>query len=332
MEGVGQMDFESFVQGSLLWVVVLIFIAGLAARVACNGYALFKNLHPIRFSWSEPFITQARLLFPLHKVLIKKPVYTVLLYAFHPNLIVIPVWLNGHIVLWEESRFEWYWTPLPDEWIDWMTLFVIGTGLFFLCRHVVSKKRQLHSASSDYLLICITVLPFITGYCLTHGSLDAIIFFRDNMQMLHVLSAEAMLLVIVFLFCRIHLKTEKCTGCVACELSCPAEALEAEDKEILRYLNYVPYRCIYCGTCVTTCPEEAAELRHAIGVQTFLQPMRRQVIRTVTLQACEICKAPFGPEPQLEKVGRTINADYMQLCPRCKTGRVAGVLFQMGFK
>lgn len=326
------MDFESFVDGSLLWVVVLIFCVGVATRVACSGYALLKSLQLRSSRWLEPFITQGRLFFPLHKVLIKKPIYTVLLYAFHLNLIVIPVWLNGHIVLWEESRFEWYWTPLPDEWIDWMTLFVIGMALFFLFRRFLLKKRRAHSAGSDYLLIGISGLPFITGYCLTHGSLDAVTFFRDNMQMLHVLSAEIMLLVIVFLFCRIHLKTEKCTGCAACELSCPVEALEAEDKETLRYLNYVPYRCVYCGTCVTTCPEDAAELRHAIGLQVFLKPMRRQVIQTVTLQTCEICATPFGPEPQLEKLGRTVNTDYMRLCPRCKTGRVAGVLFQMGFK
>ena len=323
------MDFESYVEGILLWMVASVFIVGMATRLAFAGYARLKRLQFKRSLWLDTFIAHVRLLLPMHRLLLTQPIYTVLLYAFHLCLIVIPIWLSGHIVLWEESRFDLYWTPLPDEWIDRMTLFVIGMALFFLLWRLLSKKRRLDSSSTDYLLIGITVLPFVTGYGLTHGSLDAIDFFRDNMRMLHVLSAEGMLLGIVLLFCRIRLKSEKCIGCNACELSCPAAALESKDKETRRYLNYAHHRCVYCGTCVTTCPEDAPELEHAIGWQFYLQPLRKQVIGSVALETCAICKIPFGPVPQLEQISRTVNPDNLGLCPRCKTVRVAGVLFQM---
>jgi len=45
---------------------------------------------------------------------LKKPIYAVVRYIFHICLIAVPVWLSGHIALWEESRFELNWRALPD--------------------------------------------------------------------------------------------------------------------------------------------------------------------------------------------------------------------------
>ena len=52
-------------------------------------------------------ITFGRWLLPLNKDVVKNPIFTTLGYVFHICLIVVPIWLSGHIRLWEESRFEW---------------------------------------------------------------------------------------------------------------------------------------------------------------------------------------------------------------------------------
>jgi len=101
-------------------------------------------------------------------------------------------------MLWEESRFEWYWASIPDGLADWMTLIFIAIALFFLLRRIFSADIRLISGVSDYILLIVTALPFLTGYFLTHGTLDSIGFLGDNMTILHMLSGELMLILIPF--------------------------------------------------------------------------------------------------------------------------------------
>ena len=79
---------------------------------------------------------------------------------------------------------------------DRMTLAVLATCAFFLTRRMVLKNR--HDAGlSDFLLILITGLPFLTGFFLTHGTLDSIPFFETYLWYMHVISGEIMLVMIV---------------------------------------------------------------------------------------------------------------------------------------
>lgn len=312
------MDFGSLVEGPLLWTAFSIFIIGILARVGIFLSSILKtnkNRHP---RWKHILTILVRSFLPFHNAVTKKPIYATLRYTFHICLIVVPIWLYGHIVLWEESRFGWNWTALPDALADWMTLLLFLLAAYFLIRRIIVADIRLNSSKSDYFLIVITALPFITGYFLTHGSLDPISFLGNNMRTIHVLSGEAMLIVAVFLFYRIRLNVEKCTGCAACELDCPTGALESNDEGKLRIFTFSHYQCICCGACVNTCPEQAAELRHEIGIGKLFQIIPKQEIRSVELQVCEKCGALFAPAPQIEKISQMITDDFIRFCPRCK--------------
>ncbi len=194
------MDFFSFVEGPLLWLAFLIFILGSLIRAAMFLSVSTKKDKIIyqHFSWKYVFATLVRWILPLNKDLAKNPVFSILGYIFHICLIIVPIWYAGHITLWEESRFEWSWSSIPDEMADWMTLIFLAIVIFFLLRRIFSADIRLISTFSDYLLLIVTALPFLTGYFLTHGTLDSIGFLGDNMQLLHMLSAELMLILIPF--------------------------------------------------------------------------------------------------------------------------------------
>ena len=194
------MDFFLFVEGPLLWIAFLTFFIGSILRAA-----LFLSVSRKRdkiiyqyFSWKYVLATFGRWLLPLNKDVAKNPVFTILGYIFHICLIVVPIWFSGHISLWEESRFEWSWTPIPDGLADWMTLIFLAIALFFLLRRIISADIRLLSTFSDYLLIVVVALPFITGYFLTHGTVDNIGFLGENIQLIHMLSGELMLILIPF--------------------------------------------------------------------------------------------------------------------------------------
>ena len=312
------MDFGSFVEGPILWIVFLIVIIGVITRVVLFFYAIIKSGEDKDLRWWYSIATFGRSFLPFHNAVTKRPIYAALRYIFHVCLIIVPVWLSGHITLWEESRFEWGWTALPDAWADWMTLLFLALAAYFLVRRIIVKDIRFSSSKSDFSLIVITALPFVTGYFLAHGTLDFIPFLGNNMWTIHVLSSEAMLVVVVLLFCRTRLNVEKCTGCASCELSCPTGTLESNDEGKLRVFTYSHYQCICCGECVNTCPEEAAELRHEISLGRFFQIVPKQEIQAVELRVCEGCGALFVPEPQLNKISQIITDDYLGFCPRCK--------------
>lgn len=194
------MDFFLFVEGPLLWIAFLTFFIGSILRAA-----LFLSVSRKRdkiiyqyFSWKYVLATFGRWLLPLNKDVVKNPIFTILGYMFHICLIVVPIWFSGHISLWEESRFEWSWTPVPDGLADWMTLIFLAIALFFLLRRIVSADIRLLSTFSDYLLIVVVAMPFITGYFLTNGTVDNIGFLGENIQLIHMLSGELMLILIPF--------------------------------------------------------------------------------------------------------------------------------------
>ncbi|MBW2063608.1 MAG: nitrate reductase [Deltaproteobacteria bacterium] len=194
------MDLYTLAEGPLLWISFLVFILGSIIRIAVFlGLSLRRDrvLYE-HFKWKYLFLTFCKWILPLNRDVLKNPVFVPLAYIFHICLIVVPIWLAGHITLWEESRFEWSWTPIPDTLADWMTIILLLIGLFLLLRRIFSPSIRSLSTPSDYLLLIVTLLPFLSGYFLTHGTLDNITFLGDNMQLIHMLSAELMLILIPF--------------------------------------------------------------------------------------------------------------------------------------
>jgi formate hydrogenlyase subunit 6/NADH:ubiquinone oxidoreductase subunit I len=323
------MDFGSFVEGPLLKIGFGVFCIGVLIRTAFFLSSVIKNNPTIDGKGGYFFLTFARFFVPFHMAALKKPLYAALRYIFHICLFVVPIWLAGHISLWEESRFEWSWISLPDEWADLMTLICLGLAVIFILRRIIIKDSRNNSSFRDYIIIIIAVFPFVTGYFLAHGTLDGITFFADKMWTIHILSGEIWLVAAVFLFCRTRLNIRKCTGCASCVLSCPTGTLESEDTGNLRIFNYSHYQCICCASCVDTCPEDAAELRHEISLKRFFQAFAKKEIRTVELESCKRCGALFVPEPLMEKIQKTFTGEYLEFCPNCRKVNMGDYLQQL---
>jgi formate hydrogenlyase subunit 6/NADH:ubiquinone oxidoreductase subunit I len=248
----------------------------------------------------------------------RKTAYALVRHVAHACMIIIPIWYSSHIFLWSEYGFEWDWTAFPDEWIDALTLLLLSLTVLFLLRRIIFKDVRQNSALSDYLIIIITAMPFLTGYFLAQGTFEYVSFFGDQMQNIHVLSAETLILMATFLFCKVRLTTTHCTGCASCELHCPTGALIYEDEGDKRLFSYKPYQCICCGSCINSCPEGAAEIRHDVSVLGYFQNYFIKIIRSVELKACLRCGALFAPEPQIKRLSQTVNEEYIHLCLRCK--------------
>jgi Pyruvate/2-oxoacid:ferredoxin oxidoreductase delta subunit len=307
------MGITTFVEGPLWWIIALLFLLGISYRVIVALWGLIQK----RSWW-----------LPLHRIFIKKPLYVILRYLFHILMIITPIWLGGHIVLWQESRFNWSWTALPDAWADWFTLIVLAFLVFFLLRHLLVSTIRETSHVSDYGLILLVGLPFLSGYLLSHRNLENIPFFQEHLQTIHVLSAESMILAVLFLFIKPFINHKKCTGCSACDIQCPTEAIEVKDRNGLREFFHNYFLCISCAKCASTCPEEAVMLKHEIAFGNLFRPFAEQNLRRVEMERCRACGVFIAPVPLFNRVEERQQARLEHLCNDCKKADLAVHIYQ----
>jgi Pyruvate/2-oxoacid:ferredoxin oxidoreductase delta subunit len=312
------MDVESFVSGQLLEIILIFFAAGLLFRSGSFMISIIKSNKFKQLKWKHGLKTVGRSFLPLHRTFKSMPVYTLFRYLFHICLFAVPIFFYGHIVLWESSWLQLSIPPIPDWLADWMTIIFIILSLVLLVRRVSRPDLRRSSTAGDYLLIAIGATTFLSGYFLTHGTLNSIPFFMRNMQTIHIINGEALIILAVFLFIRSRLDREKCTGCAACETNCPTGTLESRETGSRRSFFYSHTLCISCGACVNACPEHAATLRHQINPKRLFHFFSKREIRSVELKECHRCGSLFAPEPLVEQIREKIPEEYIYFCPKCR--------------
>lgn len=188
-------DFYNFVTGPLAWVAFIIFIVGSLYRLI-NMIILVNKKEKMIFaymSWKYSLRSILHWITPFATVSMKKhPAMTIVSFAFHICLIITPIFLLSHIILWDES-WNISWWSLPDNIADIMTFIVIAACIFFLVRRLKLPEVQYVTSASDYVLLAIVAAPFITGFLAYHQW-----FGYKFILILHIISGEIMLAAIPF--------------------------------------------------------------------------------------------------------------------------------------
>ena len=185
----------NIVAGPLAWVAFILFFGGIFFRLV-RLLVLVRKTEKFIFTymslkyslrsivhWIVPFATTNWR---------ERPVLTVVTFVFHLGLLIVPIFLLSHVVLWDEA-WNLSWGTLPDSLSDVLTLVIIACCIFFLVRRLVRPEVQFVTDASDYLLLAIVAAPFVTGFLAYHQWLGS-----DWMTIVHMLSGEIMLAAIPF--------------------------------------------------------------------------------------------------------------------------------------
>jgi len=188
-------DVYNFVAGPLVWVAFIVFFGGWLFRLI-RMFSLINKKEPFIYSymsWKYSFRSILRWMIPFATTnWRRKPVLTIVTFTFHICLIITPVFLMAHIILFEEA-WNLSWWSLPDGWADVVTLIVIACCLYFLVRRLKSPEVQFVTYPSDYLILALVAAPFITGFLAYHQWID-----YQLMLILHILAGEILLVAIPF--------------------------------------------------------------------------------------------------------------------------------------
>jgi nitrate reductase gamma subunit len=182
-------------RGPLFWTAVIFMVLGLLRHLglilweAARAYrqAGDKNI-PLgqvvvkTLSWLLPFThLRDRWLYSLTTVL------------FHIGVILVPLFLAGHIELWE-SALGLSWPALPNSLATALTVIVMGAALAVVLQRAATRESRSLSRLQDYVLPLFIIVPFLSGFLVMHPAWNP--FSRDPVLLVHILSADLLIFLV----------------------------------------------------------------------------------------------------------------------------------------
>lgn len=184
-----------FVTGPLAWLAWVVFIAGSIYRIG-TMYALAKKKDSQALAymkWNYSLRSIFNWMIPYNAMGWKtSPVTTAVTFVFHICLVLVPIFLLAHVVLWD-LWFGISFPTLPDTLADTMTVLVIAACVYFGVRRIKQKEVAYVTQTMDWVILVIAILPFLTGFLAYHQIGD-----YNFMVILHIVTGELMLAAIPF--------------------------------------------------------------------------------------------------------------------------------------
>jgi nitrate reductase gamma subunit len=191
-----------FIRGPMIWISFLIFIMGLIYQ-AFKFFSVTRKKEWIAvrlpFNPDQPppkkwFQRIADGFFSLRKRTVwgTHPTMIVITSIFHACLFVTPLFLLGHNILLDEAWGISLWS-FSEAFSDGLTWVVLLCGAIFLFRRIFLRKVRVITTVYDYVILLITVAPFLTGTFAYRQWFD-----YQTVIFLHILAGEVMFITVPF--------------------------------------------------------------------------------------------------------------------------------------
>jgi nitrate reductase gamma subunit len=186
-----------FAKGPLFALTFLIMIIGLIRLLIIQIYSIIagKGRRLINAPWKKIFGEALSWVVPVRHLIPGTKFFSIVSFLCHVGLIVVPLFLASHIVLWEDF-FKIGLPQLGTAVADYLTLFTIACLIILLGFRIFSIRLRSMSRKSDYFLLVLILVPFVTGYMMLHPELNP--FSWNLMMLVHLLSAELLFVLIPF--------------------------------------------------------------------------------------------------------------------------------------
>jgi nitrate reductase gamma subunit len=187
-------------RGPVFRACFAIMLLGLLRVVALNTVSVVSLIRKSRrnsrtVSWKPVLGATLKWIFPFKKALEVRAVFSITSMLFHVCIIVTPIFLGAHIMLWDRG-LGISWPEIGNSVADYLTLIGIATGIaLFVDRLGVRASRAL-SRPQDFLLPVLLVVPLVTGYLAMHPGTNP--FGYNGTMFVHVMSGNLIFLLIPF--------------------------------------------------------------------------------------------------------------------------------------
>ncbi len=187
-----------FGRGPLFRIAFALMLLGLARVFALTILGLIEayGRSPDKIiNWREVRKQALGWLFPVHRLWRQRPVYSTLSVLFHAGLLLVPVFLAAHVLLWKRA-LGLGWPALPQHWANYLTLLAIVAGAGLFAGRVLHPGARQLSRGQDLAWPLLLLVPFVSGYVQSSLAIGARTY---NVALLvHVYSADLVLLLVPF--------------------------------------------------------------------------------------------------------------------------------------
>jgi len=183
-----------FARGPLVWIAFAVFILGCLYRLVWMLIASKKDkvVYPY-LKWKYGLRSLLHWVIPFAaRNMRMRPVFTIFSFLFHICLLLTPIFVLGHIILWNESWGVSWWN-LPESLSNLMTIIVVISLVLFIMRRIADPTVRFVTSWSDYLIILIVAAPFVTGLLAYYQVFD-----YKTIITIHMLTGAVWLMAIPF--------------------------------------------------------------------------------------------------------------------------------------
>lgn len=154
-------------------------------RVAYRAFPVqgFKGALRSIYKWLMPFGTRGWR---------RQPVMTVLFFGFHAGAVLVPLFLLAHQTFLRDKT-GFYLFALPPPVADFLTWVVVVSAVMIILRRLTLPEVRILTTWSDYLIVLVSVIPFITGL-IARYELGSYSFWLTA----HILCGELFLILVPF--------------------------------------------------------------------------------------------------------------------------------------
>ena len=190
-----------FARGPLFVSCFLLMFLGLGRLIFLRGWEYRQSwlrASNTRFPMAKALREIGVWLFPpahLHGISRVSQVIGMLSFFFHVGLILVPLFLVDHAVLWTRSVGLSWWT-LPSPAADALTLLTILAALGLFIIRVFHGAARFMSHPADYLLLILLAVPFVSGVLASHPLWNP--FAYKATMLVHVLAGNMVMAVMPF--------------------------------------------------------------------------------------------------------------------------------------
>lgn len=184
-------------KGPLFTFTFLFMILGLFRHVVLQIYYLIirKGKRLKNAPWGRIMVDTLSWAVPIKHFIPGTVFFSSASFLSHIGIILVPVFLADHIVLWE--GFLGVNLPsISSVLADTLTLFTIACLIVLFCCRMFVRRQRAMSGAMDYLILVMVFLPFASGFMASHPKFNP--FSWESMMLTHLLSAELLFVMIPF--------------------------------------------------------------------------------------------------------------------------------------
>lgn len=157
-----------------------------AVLTIAEMYRTLRRAGDPSLPYSKIFLTTLKWLVPVGKIR-NEVLYSVTSILFHIAILIVPVFLGGHIALWARGLGV-SWPAIPNEVADVLAIIAIVTAVALLVQRAGASATRSLSRIQDYVLPPLLAVPFVTGFLVMHPAMNP--FSYEAVLFVHVMSAN----------------------------------------------------------------------------------------------------------------------------------------------